>query len=273
MSSLFGSVMLKTRPFRGGSVTGADSPHLESANSRGSRNSAYRAPTNCILNCWHFVFMRNGPERGMNKPKPTPARPTKPEADLAQELDHPLYEIWMMLEATKALRFGLKSSLQMNFELESFVIHARCLDEFFASRSTQADSMWATDFILNFSVAGMDGADLSRMHGEVAHLTYRRKKSGDRGEWAINRVGTPIFEASLKFLKELKDRPALMGFATNQKRTLDLITDLETWTKQGPQTNIAPGTTSHLQMHQVAVTGYAEPTSSLPAPDSRDPIL
>ena len=162
----------------------------------------------------------------------------------------------------------------MNLELESFIIHARCLDEFFASKSTQPDTMWATDFIPGFSIAGMDGADLRRMHGEVAHLTYRRKKAGNRGEWAINNVGGPILKASLKFLNEIMGCPVLMAFATNQQRTTDLIADLENWAKQGQQSNLATGTTSQLHAQHVAVTGYfPEPSSGLPAPDSRDSII
>ena len=158
-------------------------------------------------------------------------KPTKSDDDLAPELEHPLYEIWMMLEAVNALNVVGKLPLQVNLELESFVIHARCLEEFFASKSKKPDTMSVIDFVPNFSVAGMDSADLNRMHGEVAHLTYRRKKSGSRGEWAIDKVGEPIFKASLKFLNEIKCRPALMAYVThgktNGKRTLDLITELE----------------------------------------------
>ena len=176
----------------------------------------------------------------------------------------------MALEAAKVAGYGSKQPFQRNLELESFVIHARCLEEFFCSKSTREGTMWATDFIPGFKAPGLNHVDLARMHREVAHLTYHRKRPGERGGWEIDKVGTPIFKASLNFLKALTGRPLLAFSSNEKKRVAILISELDSRAAHPPFSSFATGTSS---TQTIAVTGYMEPNSSLPAPLDKYEVL
>ena len=129
-----------------------------------------------------------------------------------------LYE-WEMFEwcgqeaAKKHAHRGMKNSL-----LESFLIHARVLYDFFVTPATRDDisaqhffddpNTWANS---TQNLCPYLRSERIRLQGMVPHLTYRRldyERAGQK-EWDVSAVTKDISQAWQQFLSALpKDRAA-----------------------------------------------------------------
>lgn len=157
------------------------------------------------------------------KKKPQPPLPSS--ATLARDLHHVLYEIQMMWQTGLLMRNHRPRAVQ-NALVESFVIHCRCLTEFFSTKPKRdADGMRATDFIPKFKGLGKHPQVL-RMHKEVGHLSYARKQRGEVRGWNFEETAGPLVLVSTDFLREALKDAALMAHDNNKAevtKTIELI--------------------------------------------------
>lgn len=129
---------------------------------------------------------------------------------LRQASNHVMYELWMLNEVAVELGTNTKLTMvQKNALLESFLVHARALEEFlFRMKRRRKDDVVAEDYFDNKSAwekrRGRKGQSLyryklSRPSGKQAlHLTYARIKK--KKEWPIHLIVFDINKAFRVFL-------------------------------------------------------------------------
>lgn len=142
---------------------------------------------------------------------------------LDEALDHPLYEM-EMLDRTWRL-FGLTSDLiARNALLESFVVHARALCEFFGKNTNRSDkperdNWFASDFVRPWTVPTMDVELINRMNREVCHVGRTRQRPEKRTEfWNFQQVIRMLAPSVLLFVRAVQKRPDLTSFSNNAER-------------------------------------------------------
>lgn len=135
----------------------------------------------------------------------------KPEA-----LSHVLYEMWMMHECFKGLHEGGHSVVSRNLHLEGFLIHARCLYEFFSDKEHRKTDLQPCHFTTAPYPKLSSKAEIyDRMNVEIAHLTHWRKSTINEKHWDTHLVMTAIAPACLPFLQSIKTDKNLLGFENN----------------------------------------------------------
>jgi hypothetical protein len=149
------------------------------------------------------------------------------QRNLPEALDHVLYEFWMLYVTKTRLCQGIPLGALHNVYLESFVIHARCIVEFFCDRDETRSKMKPWHFLPNYPCQPGRHKDLGRMHQEVAHLTYARKKPGEVRYWPVGEVASPLFSLALDFLRAIDSNNVLMSYSDNRARTEELIQKFE----------------------------------------------
>jgi hypothetical protein len=82
-------------------------------------------------------------------------------------------------------------------------------------------------FLPNYPCQQEGHKDIGRMHQEVAHLTYARKKPGEVRNWPVREVASPLFSLALGFLRAIDSNDALMSYSDNRARTEELIQKFE----------------------------------------------
>lgn len=120
------------------------------------------------------------------------------------------YEVKMLCFTASALpggsdeKFEDYPSFERNVYLESFLIHARVLDEFFRSKPRH-DDIVATDYVPGFpsTVTLVDG-ERTAIDKQLAHLTERRR---ERKSFRVQRIARALVEVFLQF-SETADKDA-----------------------------------------------------------------
>lgn len=145
------------------------------------------------------------------------------QRNLPDALDHVLYE-FKMLELTGRRLCEVRSPGEtMSVYLESFIIHARCIDEFFCARTDARNKMRPCHFVDDYPCKSEEHTHIRRMHNEVAHLSYDRKRPEGRADWPVKAVALPLFSVCLDFLRKIEAIDDLMAFADNRTRTKALL--------------------------------------------------
>jgi len=130
--------------------------------------------------------------------------PTPPSAQsrLPEALHHVLYEIRMLLNCFDYLGDGNhRDTFLRDICLESFIIHARALDDFFTPLRYQ-DDIRACHFLSQAEQKsrGSRHPDINRMHKEIVHLSYSRKVDQEKRLWVLHTVLTKQYEEGLSLL-------------------------------------------------------------------------
>ena len=125
--------------------------------------------------------------------------------------EHLWYEITTLDYAKRLLVAGPHGQLD-NLALESFVIHARCLNDFLwrDPSGKRPDDLFAVDFCPDgaweIARSGISQSTLAeirrdrRFGGEVMHLTRRRiAGSGEEKQWPVGQVHAEIVNALSAF--------------------------------------------------------------------------
>ncbi len=156
------------------------------------------------------------------KAKPAP-EPITEDPSLPAAFYHVLYEIEMLYAAAQLTIKSQKRTHQHNAFLESFVVHARCLAEFFSAKPKRKedDDVRATDFFADFPTS--KNPETKRMHKEIVHLTHSRKKPGEVRGWDVSKTARPLQVIALTFLKQASSKNNLMFFDRNKEKTAKLI--------------------------------------------------
>lgn len=139
-----------------------------------------------------------------------------PPHRLEESIDHPLYEMEMLLGAPKEMAFHARGTVTMNSLVESFVVHARCLDEFFSKGRDQTKrNMRAIDFDPQWHPVPSH-PKIEKINREVSHIGWTRKRPGTIGEpWTLPDVILPLAKPALLFLDRVSRRPDLIEFEKN----------------------------------------------------------
>ena len=132
--------------------------------------------------------------------------------------DHFVYEIEMLMFPSK---IGILPPLLNNAMLESFLIHARCLFEFFYDEENPkytADAR-ATHFVNNWKELRPKTVNIEmikkRTGRELAHLTYDRKSDNDTAkQWNVLQIYTQLISIINLFLKKIPEK--FLGKKTNE---------------------------------------------------------
>ncbi|HEY3755565.1 MAG TPA: hypothetical protein VGL42_05395 [Opitutaceae bacterium] len=140
-----------------------------------------------------------------------------------EALQHVLYEIEMALETVQAVAKTPRGWQHSAF-LESFLIHIRCLEEFFTdpAGTPRPDDMRPRDFVSDWVEKSVEHPEVKRMHKEVAHLTYSRKRHVLDGAWSLGPTARPVFEECESFLSAVAGISNLMSFGDNMVEVLKL---------------------------------------------------
>ncbi len=127
-------------------------------------------------------------------------------------LEHIHYEIQMFIDLTPLALIG--SHVMSNAILESWLIHLRTLDEFLnvpTASKRKDDDVRAGDYDVVIEKRIISDADRTRLHKEVAHLTYSRSADHKLKQWgkaAIYCEAWPILrEAITQILQWIDGNP------------------------------------------------------------------
>jgi hypothetical protein len=147
-----------------------------------------------------------------------------PQRNVPEELDHPLYEIEMMIETAEKYR-AETDRIVANALLESFIVHVRGLDEFFSHKRPRPDDLRPSDFVSGFVPVPEEHPEIDRMNKEIAHLTCSRQRPNEHRRWDFTSTMRPVVVAALEFLREIAKTPdsPLMAYANNRDRVPSLI--------------------------------------------------
>lgn len=168
-----------------------------------------------------------------------------------QALVHILYEIWMLLRTYRdSRRKDGWDSVRSNAYLESFVIHARNLDEFFGSEKTSGGRMTLAHFGFSEALSPKRHRDIGRMNDEICHLNFNRKSSGEKGDWRLDRALGELVDPCLAFLDYAARDESMMRFEKNEARTHSLIEELRQMRAQ-----LRPTATSSTNSETVQAVG------------------
>ena len=124
--------------------------------------------------------------------------------------EHLYYEIWMFFEVTKLLSKASPGTPEFNALLESFIIHAVILIEFFYNKSRFPDAAKVFDYIKDRrwwlgSIPPYKNSYLlrSRRNKEMAHLSYDRLKVLlSEKPWNVGAVASEMSDIVDQFLKQ-----------------------------------------------------------------------
>lgn len=124
--------------------------------------------------------------------------------------EHLYYEMWMLISIEKELRTAIQGTPKCNAFLESFVIHAAILIEFFYNKGNHPDIARASDYIMN----GQEWqesippykrySDLirNRRNAEMAHLSYKRLSVlPEKKPWRIDLIALQLRVLFNQFLE------------------------------------------------------------------------
>ena len=140
--------------------------------------------------------------------------------NLPEALDHVLYEM-EMLHALPALLEKSPPGIEQNAYLESFIVHARCLNEFFEKkvRDKEGRNMRAVDFVRKFKAISVDDKLIDRMNREINHLGWTRKKAGTRSDgWKRPEVILSLAPQAIEFLEAVARDAGLYSLPDNKVR-------------------------------------------------------
>lgn len=138
-------------------------------------------------------------------------RKRRTQDELRRASDHLYYEIWMLNSLAQGLASGIfGEGVINNALLESFVIHARALlDFFYTDKPRHADDVVAQDFFPTPEqwpkARPKKSQALKKVHRrvakEVAHLTYTRQEVAPAAKgWPFMDIAQEINTAIDKFL-------------------------------------------------------------------------
>jgi hypothetical protein len=127
-------------------------------------------------------------------------------------MDFFAYEVWMLQSTADRIFCGPVDLPTRNALLESFLIHARALIDFFSGKGAQSD-----DIVVGSYVQGQDWAitellsgERTRINKQVAHLTTARDTvASDRKRHDVIAIRNDILALVAKFLKAVD--PVLLG--------------------------------------------------------------
>jgi hypothetical protein len=146
-------------------------------------------------------------------------------AETSGILTHLHYEIHQMIYSISchdslvvSAREDAHALMQRNAFLESSLLHARALLDFFESSErkqrggSELDDVLSWDF--GFSAAPiLIPSDLrDRLNKDLAHITYSRLQRIDNArDWRMGEIMFPLIERSLAFAEHLAGSPTLLG--------------------------------------------------------------
>jgi hypothetical protein len=107
--------------------------------------------------------------------------------------------------------------------VESFLVHARCLDEFLSSRGTYDDDVKASDFVDGFSRWPLASETRQSINHALQHITTYRRDG--HMPWVPIELLPAIVEAMGEFIEELRvGRPELVNrLDRSHERAVDLL--------------------------------------------------
>ncbi len=99
---------------------------------------------------------------------------------------------------SKALLATHKDEFMKNAILESRLIHARNLLEFFEGKESKQGNIRCFHYDFPTDLVGVKKEDQDRLHKEIAHLTYSRIKRTEK-DWPHEVLTKPILDRCLSF--------------------------------------------------------------------------
>ncbi len=152
------------------------------------------------------------------------------DRELTDLSEHALYEMAMLMGLPRQFEWAAGNDIATNALLESFVMHARQLVDFFFDHVRVGASDFFDDPISEWKmVRGKEGSDLkdvvSRVGEEIAHLTWRRTKPKE--PWNLLEILQKIEALSVRFLERVRpsriSRPDAERFASVRQEHKDWV--------------------------------------------------
>lgn len=126
--------------------------------------------------------------------------------------EHLYYEMWMLISIEEELRTVIQDTPKCNALLESFVIHAAILIEFFYSKGNHPDIARASDYIMNGQkwqecippYGRYSELIRNRRNEEMAHLSYKRLSVlPEKKPWRIDLIALQLRVFFNQFLENV----------------------------------------------------------------------
>jgi hypothetical protein len=167
------------------------------------------------------------------------------DRELVDFSEHVLYEMMMVVGIPRQFDAASMNEIMMNALLESFVMHARQLENFFFDHAETGDPVASNYFDDAKSdwkmVRGKEDSDLkemvARVSTEIVHLTLHRIQP--KKVWNLLDIANRIETLSLKFLERA---PATRISQPDKARFLRILQEYKEWlatrTESVPQTPV-----------------------------------
>ena len=157
------------------------------------------------------------------------ARKSRDRLELAKASEHLHYEIGMLTDTAVCLNKGIPeletisasgrahAEIIKNALLESFVLHARALADFFYNDSPRPDDVVAADYVSDWAKRRATESPLlqglrSRAGKEIAHLTFGRLLVKDVAkDWSFADITKEMRCLLIAFLQEVSDAQLSIG--------------------------------------------------------------
>ena len=126
------------------------------------------------------------------------------DRELMDLSEHVLYEMAMLVGIPRQFEWAAASDIATNALLESFVMHARQLVDFFFDHAEIGASAYFENPIADWKkVRGKEDSDLkdlvSRVGEEIAHVTWSRTQP--KAPWNLDEIVKRIESLSVRFLE------------------------------------------------------------------------
>lgn len=116
-----------------------------------------------------------------------------------------------------------------NAMLESLLVHARVLKEFFDSKSRYKDNVIPSDFGFTSEDTGISQDVVGRMHKDLAHLSYSRlDRTPDTKRWVFKNFIPKLKTRCVDFAYYLLNECDLDIPAEEKQKWIDLLKFLNT---------------------------------------------
>jgi hypothetical protein len=165
----------------------------------------------------------------------TDPRAVPPVFDPDASITHVKYEYDMAVATATLLSSGRDRSIAETYALlESFLVHARNLHDFFRPRSEAAlanrenprhitaGSVWAHDFVTGFGVETFDAEAIATINRWLQHLTTWRQNHDDHPGWSPSMLAD-IYRSMDEFLDALPNQWHRELLRTTHQAAADLL--------------------------------------------------
>lgn len=181
-----------------------------------------------------------------------------------EALSHVLYEMLMLRSCLLLCERAEASRALRSLYLEGFLIHARCLREFFCinreKNPDESDDLRPAYFGIVTQTKLSGGESWDRMNKEIAHLSHARRSNPNIKRWNLAEEYELLRPHCFRFLEEIARHREWLSFKDNRQQLEALLSVFQSKSIPHREIEKTDVTTATSATH--ALTGYHDHTDS-----------